>query len=311
MQIFLKRKFIAIIVLSVFSPLTAGEIHAQKGSREKSSAAKKAQKAKRAANQNRHFFPPMNLYNIASREHLLLQLYDSRGRIRTEAVREFSRFMRSHRTGEKILIHWRVAVILYEVWLRFGQPQVTIYSGYRPPSICSLKTSKHTVGEAVDFSLDGIDNAEIRDYLLKHWFMVGVGYYPNSYHVHLDVRSRKTFWIDYGGPGEGAMYAQNPYEDLRRGIAKRGHVPERFRRRREAEQAKAVEKALANVKQSRSEGSGGKEVAENSARKAKNVSTSENDRTSRKDGRTARTESRRRTEKREPDQVHLADSSDE
>jgi hypothetical protein len=31
---------------------------------------------------------------------------------------------------------------------------------------------------------------------------VGVGYYPNSSFVHLDVRETNTYWVDYAGPGE-------------------------------------------------------------------------------------------------------------
>jgi len=35
---------------------------------------------------------------------------------------------------------------------------------------------------------------------------VGVGYYPNSSFVHLDVRTEKTFWIDYAGSGQPPRY---------------------------------------------------------------------------------------------------------
>jgi len=36
---------------------------------------------------------------------------------------------------------------------------------------------------------------------------VGVGYYPNSSFVHLDVRDVPTYWIDYSGPGQAPRYA--------------------------------------------------------------------------------------------------------
>jgi len=53
---------------------------------------------------------------------------------------------------------------------------------------------------------------------------VGVGYYPNSSFVHLDVRKdHSAFWIDYSGPGERAMYSSNPSEDLRSGRAEHFH----------------------------------------------------------------------------------------
>jgi len=41
----------------------------------------------------------------------------------------------------------------------------------------------------------------VRDYL-RTLPGVGVGYYPNSSFLHLDVRGRSTHWVDYAGPGE-------------------------------------------------------------------------------------------------------------
>ena len=65
---------------------------------------------------------------------------------------------------------------------------------------------------------------ELRDYLRKTFDKVGVGYYPNSTFVHLDVRKdRSAFWIDYSGPGERAVYSENPSDDLRTGRADSYH----------------------------------------------------------------------------------------
>jgi hypothetical protein len=51
---------------------------------------------------------------------------------------------------------------------------------------------------------------------------LGVGYYPNSSFVHLDIRKgAKAFWIDYSGPGEAPLYSQAPDDDLRSGLADR------------------------------------------------------------------------------------------
>ena len=53
---------------------------------------------------------------------------------------------------------------------------------------------------------------------------VGVGYYPNSSFVHLDVRKdRSAFWIDYSGPGERAVYSATPDQDLKNGRADSYH----------------------------------------------------------------------------------------
>jgi hypothetical protein len=79
-------------------------------------------------------------------------------------------------------------------------------------------------GLACDFRVEGIKTTELRDYLRKTFEKVGVGYYPNSTFVHLDVRKdRSAFWIDYSGPGERAVYSENPNDDLKTGRADSYH----------------------------------------------------------------------------------------
>ena len=179
----------------------------------------------------------MPLYHVHNREALRVRLYDSRGKLRAAAFRRFTRFMRCTHTARARKIHWRLLVVLYDLWLHFGQPQVSVFSGHRPKVVARLKTSKHVTGHAIDFNFDAVSNVRVRKYLLKHYPQVGVGFYPNSFHVHLDVRPKKSFWIDYGGPGEAAMYSRSPRRDLRRGVAKRGFRPRRRQIRRAVRRA--------------------------------------------------------------------------
>lgn len=48
--------------------------------------------------------------------------------------------------------------------------------------------------------LPGVRDSTLARFLRKQGF-VGVGYYPTSHFVHLDVRSRSYFWMDRSGPG--------------------------------------------------------------------------------------------------------------
>jgi hypothetical protein len=75
-------------------------------------------------------------------------------------------------------------------------------------------------GLACDFRVAGVKNTELRDYLRAGFQKVGVGYYPNSSFVHLDMRKDKSaFWIDYSGPGERAVYSENAQSDVTSGKA--------------------------------------------------------------------------------------------
>jgi hypothetical protein len=97
-----------------------------------------------------------------------------------------------------------------------------VVSGYRHPKFAKNPRSPHMHGLATDMRVVGIKNTELRDFFRSKFQKVGVGYYPNSSFVHLDVRkSASAFWIDYSGPGETAQYAANAAEDLRSGRADR------------------------------------------------------------------------------------------
>jgi hypothetical protein len=65
------------------------------------------------------------------------------------------------------------------------------------------------VGHAIDFAVRGVPTEVVRDFCntLKD---VGVGYYPKSGFVHLDVRNANARWVDESGPGEPPRYASGP-----------------------------------------------------------------------------------------------------
>lgn len=93
----------------------------------------------------------------------------------------------------------RLLTLLAQVSDHFGGRPLRVVSGYRTTSW--VEESKHPLGRACDFIVLGVPNTVVRDYL-KTLDSVGVGYYPNSTFVHLDVRERNTYWVDYAGPGE-------------------------------------------------------------------------------------------------------------
>jgi uncharacterized protein YcbK (DUF882 family) len=124
-------------------------------------------------------------------------------RLAKTAPEAFRRTLYSWRTGNEAEIHPRLISILIRVSDTFGGRPLRIASGYREHSYA--KESKHKAGEACDFTIEGVPNEALRDYLLT-LDSVGVGFYPNSSFVHLDVRSQKTTWIDTSTPGSAPRY---------------------------------------------------------------------------------------------------------
>jgi hypothetical protein len=89
---------------------------------------------------------------------------------------------------------------------RFPRKPIEIVSGWRPNE---RVTSRHHHGRAIDVRIRGVSRERLRDVALT-LENTGVGYYPNSVFVHVDVRERRAYWVDRSGPGEDADYGPWP-----------------------------------------------------------------------------------------------------
>jgi uncharacterized protein YcbK (DUF882 family) len=164
--------------------------------------------------------PPVDLFQINTKESFSLRFADERGRPIQGWQKRFQRFMRCHHTNTQHKIDPRLPRLMYQTGRHFAGHRLEVVSGYRNPKVARNPRSPHKLGLACDFRVAGVSNATLRDYLRRTLDHVGVGFYPNSFFVHLDVRKGPSaFWIDYSGPGEGAAYSGNAHDDLRTGKA--------------------------------------------------------------------------------------------
>jgi uncharacterized protein YcbK (DUF882 family) len=164
------------------------------------------------------------LYHLNRRDTMTLRLRDAQGKPVKGQQKRFDRFLRCHYTNKQHAMNPRLMRLVYQTGRHWPGKRVEIVSGYRSPSVAKNPRSPHMKGLACDFRVVGVKNTELRDYLRGNMKKVGVGYYPNSSFVHLDVRKdRSAFWIDYSGPGERAMYSEAPGDDLKTGRADQYH----------------------------------------------------------------------------------------
>ena len=122
---------------------------------------------------------------------------DSKGKLRPTARTAICELLGAN--GDHPGAPDRLIRLLVDVSNTFGGRPIHIVSGYRTTSF--FRDSRHKTSQAIDFAIVGVPNAVARDYLMS-LDSVGVGYYPNSSFLHLDVRGRSTHWVDYAGPGE-------------------------------------------------------------------------------------------------------------
>ncbi len=131
------------------------------------------------------------------------QLTTASGKVRRQAKKEVARVLATA-DGKQTPINTRLIKLLAVVSDTFGGRTIRVVSGYRLGK--TPKTSRHRSGHAVDLRIAGVSTEALRDFV-KTFDRVGVGYYPKSKFVHLDVRTQWTFWIDYAGPGQPPQYA--------------------------------------------------------------------------------------------------------
>jgi uncharacterized protein YcbK (DUF882 family) len=129
-------------------------------------------------------------------------VYRADGRLRPDALREIDWVLRDFRTGEARPIDPRLLDLLWRLRGELGTAEpYEVISGYRSPATNAMLRragrgvapgSLHTRAMAIDVRVPGQPLARVRDAALA-LRRGGVGYYPASGFVHVDV-GRFRFW---------------------------------------------------------------------------------------------------------------------
>ncbi len=147
----------------------------------------------------------------AFEEEVRIRPLTNRGAIRRGPLRRLAHLLRDRRTQQERNPHDRLVRLLTQISDHFGGRQIVILSGYRPSGGGTRESSRHVNGRAVDMRIRGVPNTALRDYA-RTLDSLGVGYYPNSSFVHVDVRDRKAYWVDRSGRGQDADYVRDRRE---------------------------------------------------------------------------------------------------
>lgn len=150
---------------------------------------------------------PVELYKVRTDETRHIVLARCSGAVWEPGREELSRFL--DRTGDEspVLLDRLLLKHVQTVAERFPGRRVEVVSAYRAPVGEQRASSRHCKAKAMDFRVSGVPNTRLRDFA-RTLGNVGVGFYPNSTFIHLDVRERPAFWVDWSGPGEPARYGR-------------------------------------------------------------------------------------------------------
>ena len=137
----------------------------------------------------------LSFYNLHTSERLKT-VYWASGEYLAPSLSDINRVMRDHRTGDMHDIDSRLLDLLCDLNLRLETTEpFHIISGYRSPATNAMlhansngvaEHSLHMDGKAVDIRIPGRNLSVLRNTALA-MKIGGVGYYPSSDFVHVDV----------------------------------------------------------------------------------------------------------------------------
>ena len=149
-------------------------------------------------------------------EELEVKLNLATGEVEAEGYRRLRHLMRCLRTTAETPTDPRLISLLYRISQRTGQ-KIILVSGFRAPMFSLATLSYHTRGMAADIRIPGMTPLMVRD-LAESMGVKGIGYYPVSGFVHVDVRDQLTTWTDYGRDRQDTEGAEHGPEHGERAV---------------------------------------------------------------------------------------------
>ncbi|HEV3032365.1 MAG TPA: DUF882 domain-containing protein [Polyangia bacterium] len=144
------------------------------------------------AGQKGHFV----VRSVNTGEELEVRLDLASGEVEATSYRALRHLMRCQRTGAETPMDPRLIELLYRIATRTRQ-KIELVSGFRAPMFSLATLSYHTRGMAADIRVPGMTPLMVRD-LARAMGVKGIGYYPVSQFVHVDVRDEHQEWTDFG-----------------------------------------------------------------------------------------------------------------
>ena len=144
-----------------------------------------------------------------SNDHAKVNIYNKDGSYSLTSLEELNEVLRCRRTDDEKPIDIQLLTWMSLIYDHFGAKPLQIVSGYRNQR---KQSSNHAKGRAMDIRIEGVAPKQIRAFAetLDRGGM-GIGLYPVSQFVHIDVRSPPSYrWIDRSPPGSNASEKRPP-----------------------------------------------------------------------------------------------------
>ena len=147
-------------------------------------------------------FPGLN-------DEVEVNIYNADGSYNLAALEEASHVLRCRRTETEKPMDPQLLMLLSHVYDHFGGKPLEVVSGYRNQR---KQSSNHVKGTATDIRIAGVPPKKIREFAeTLDGGGMGIGIYPRSGFVHIDVRPPPSYrWVDYSPPNSNAAEKRPP-----------------------------------------------------------------------------------------------------
>jgi uncharacterized protein YcbK (DUF882 family) len=142
--------------------------------------------------------PELVLVSLNTGDHVEVRARSDHGGFAASDLDRIALVLRDTATGNAYPVEPRLLDLVYDIETHFQARELRVISGYRTPK--KGGGSNHGKGRAIDLVVPGTADADVAAYARTLGF-VGVGIYPTSGFVHVDIRDRSYFWSDASGPG--------------------------------------------------------------------------------------------------------------
>lgn len=148
-------------------------------------------------------FRDLTIVSVNLGERIRVLLFKADGSLDPQGMAQVERIFRDKDSDAVHVLNPRLVKLLYKLADHFKARQITLISGYREP-VEAEGGGNHGKGKAADIMIPGVSLAGLA-WAARKLGHVGVGFYPTSGFVHLDVRDGPSyFWVDRSGPGQSS-----------------------------------------------------------------------------------------------------------
>ncbi len=142
--------------------------------------------------------PLLVVYSLNTRDKIAMRAATDHGGFGTRDLDKLAHVLREPSSGNQHPIDPALVDLIYRIQAHFKAQEIRVVSCYRTAR--GANASNHGRGRAIDIVVPGTTDLEVAQFAREQGF-VGVGLYPTSGFVHVDVRQRSYFWLDSSAPG--------------------------------------------------------------------------------------------------------------